>query len=354
MNRYQPFFTSLFLIVFLSACHTIESLSIDYMLPAEVSFPESLKRVAVVNNMPARSMQNTENADTCYYQGDALIAIEALAETLAAENYFEEVVVCDSALCTTDSCMQETTLSMEKSDLLIQELDVDFLIALEELPIQVIREIKYIPEIKLFQGTTDAKTFPVVKVYLPHRKAPMVTVCCNDSIFWKENFFTQNYTRNRLIGEEEVIKQASDFAGTLPVKHLLPTWNTASRYLFSGGSVNMRDAIVCAREGDWEQAIRLWEPIFHKKKGKQKMYAAYNIALGYEMQDSISTAYEWAVEAQKIAKQIDKVDDMNINQRVNSYYAPNYVMTNIYVAELKKRLEGLARLNMQMNRFIEE
>ena len=37
----------------LGGCQTVEQLSIDYMLPAEVSFPPSLKRVAVVNNMPS-------------------------------------------------------------------------------------------------------------------------------------------------------------------------------------------------------------------------------------------------------------------------------------------------------------
>ena len=36
----------------MNACQSVEQLSIDYMLPAEVSFPASLKRVAVVNNMP--------------------------------------------------------------------------------------------------------------------------------------------------------------------------------------------------------------------------------------------------------------------------------------------------------------
>lgn len=38
--------------LFLSSCQSVEQLSIDYMLPAEVSFPPTLKRVAIVNNMP--------------------------------------------------------------------------------------------------------------------------------------------------------------------------------------------------------------------------------------------------------------------------------------------------------------
>ena len=36
----------------LGSCQSVEQLSIDYMLPAEVSFPATLKRVAVVHNIP--------------------------------------------------------------------------------------------------------------------------------------------------------------------------------------------------------------------------------------------------------------------------------------------------------------
>ena len=50
---------------------------------------------------------------------------------------------------------------------------------------------------------------------------------------------------------------------------------------------NMRDAAVFVREDNWDKAIELWKQTYEKKKkGKQKMYAAYNIALGYEMQNS--------------------------------------------------------------------
>ncbi len=52
----------------LTACQTIETISMDYMLPAEVSFPEELKRVAVVNNSPVIKPEQTlieENVITC-------------------------------------------------------------------------------------------------------------------------------------------------------------------------------------------------------------------------------------------------------------------------------------------------
>ena len=64
------------------------------MLPADVSFPPSLKRVAIVNNMPEvpdnkpilakeKKKDDFEIASkTDYYNGNAAIATESLAEAL--------------------------------------------------------------------------------------------------------------------------------------------------------------------------------------------------------------------------------------------------------------------------------
>ena len=141
---------------------------------------------------------------------------------------------------------------------------------------------------------------------------------------------------------------SSEFAGTIPVSHMLPHWKTASRYLFTGGSVNMRDAAVFVREDNWDKAIELWKQTYEKKKkGKQKMYAAYNIALGYEMQDSIHTAEEWALKAQKVAYDVDKIDEKKTQEGVDLMDIPNYFA----ITELQERKEGMTRLNAQMERF---
>ena len=45
----------------------------------------------------------------------------------------------------------------------------------------------------------------------------MVTVNSNDSIFWEEAGNGEASVRSRLISEEDMVKQASEFAGTVPV-----------------------------------------------------------------------------------------------------------------------------------------
>ena len=114
---------------------------------------------------------------TNYYNGDAAITTESLAEALANENYFEEVVICDSALRSKDINPRESTLSRDEVLELTQNLDVDFLIALEKHTKCVpIAKISYMPDWGVFLGTVDVKVYTTVRIYLPNRKGPMVTV----------------------------------------------------------------------------------------------------------------------------------------------------------------------------------
>lgn len=122
---------------------------------------------------------------TNYYNGDAAITTESLAEALANENYFEEVVICDSALRSKDINPRESTLSRDEVLELTQNLDVDFLIALENIQMRSNRKISYMPDWGVFLGTVDVKVYPTVRIYLPNRKGPMVTVNSNDSISGK-------------------------------------------------------------------------------------------------------------------------------------------------------------------------
>ncbi len=346
----------------LAGCQSIEHMSIDYMIPAEVSFPSSLKRVAVVNNMPnvpdKKLLGNKENETginevisvTSYYYGDDTITTEALATALANENYFDEVIICDSALRSTDIFQRQSALTQEEVNQLTRSLNTDFLIALENIQIETTRKVCYAPELGAFRGTIDAKAYPTVRVYLPNRNGPMVTITGNDSIYWEEIGYSEVSAATRLINEKEMLEQVSEFAGSIPVKLLLPYWRTGSRYLFTGGSINMRDAAVYAKEENWKKAIELWEQTYSSKKNKQKMYAAYNIALGYEMQDELDTAIEWAQKARAVAQERNKdgkVEMTRINNRLISYDG----FISMYVDELQRRRDGISRLNMQMNRF---
>ena len=134
-------------VALLTSCQSIEQLTIDYMEPAKVSFPDELKKVGIVNNVPedlpnrlSRSFTDTPDVEsgglshkTSYYNGLTSYAMESLAHAIADEEYFEQVVICDSVLRANDTQLQAGGLSMDEVNYLINYLDVDVLLSLESL-----------------------------------------------------------------------------------------------------------------------------------------------------------------------------------------------------------------------------
>lgn len=346
-----------------TSCETMQQMPIDYMVPADISFPASIRKVAVVNNisstpdnklMPEENKIKNENERSravAYYNGDAKIATESLAKAIAEQNYFDEVIICDSALRANDIIPRESVLSTDEVGELAQNLNADVIVALENLQIKASRVISYLPDWNTYYGTLDTQIYPSVKVYLPGRKAPMAIINSNDSIFWSEYGNTETAILTHLPKDEQMIAEASDFGGTIPVKRLLPYWKTSNRYIFINGSVNMRDAAIHVKEKQWEKAYKLWEREYKSSKSdKKKMRAALNIALYYEMTDSLENAGKWAAEAQTLARKVDKVDK-KIAENIDLADIPNYYLATLYVNELNERIGGIIMLNGQMSRF---
>lgn len=361
MAKYSYLLSLLFCLVFVS-CQTIEQIPIDYMMPADINFPSELRRVAIVNNTSAipdnkwiedeKTVSGNEVARAiAYHNGDAAIATESMAEAIADGNYFDEVVICDSALRANDKMAREEMLSKEEVEELTTELNVDFLIALENLQLKATKFIHYIPEWECYYGTIDLQTRPTIRIYVPNRTRPILTITPSDSIFWEEFGNTPAQVESHLINGKQMLKEASEFAGTVPVKHLLPHWTSATRHFYTNGSVNMRDATIYVHENAWDKAFKLWKQAFETSKSdKKKMYAAHNIAVYYELNDNVEEAEKWALKAQELARKVEKIDKEK-KGKVEASTIPNYVMISLYLSELQKRIAGLSSLNMQMSRF---
>ena len=108
---------------------------------------------------------------------------------------------------------------------------------MENLQFKATKTVRYIRDFNCYLGTVDVKAYPTVKVYLPSRSKPMTTLHPTDSIFWEEYGGSVTETFAHMIPDAQMLREASEFAGTIPVKQLLPFWKTGKRYLYTGGSV---------------------------------------------------------------------------------------------------------------------
>ena len=69
------------------------------------------------------------------------------------------------------------------------------------------------------------------------------------SVFSKQD--TISWEIEPTLSDKKIVKEASEYAATMPVNYLLPHWREVSRFYFDGGNVRMRDAGVYVRENNW-------------------------------------------------------------------------------------------------------
>lgn len=318
-----------FIACFLVSCGSVQSFSFDELIPAETSFPEQLGTVAVVNNMVPIPTPKSSVLTLGTLEGDGKTAAEALANSLADSRYFRQIIICDSALQGTEAVpfRGHRLLSSQEVERLTSELGVDMLFALDRIAIQTERKQVVYPQFSVPFESLEIQLVPTLSVYVPGRDKPMRVMTVRDSVYWEIG---------PSLSDKAVVKEISERASSLLVPYLVPHWENTGRIYFSGGSPEMRDAVVSMGENDWAGARSLWESLYEsRKKGSLKLKAAFNVALACEMQGDINKAFEWLAKAETLAKPGTEEEQI----------------INFYKAQLDKRKLELPKLELQMNRF---
>ena len=312
----------------LSSCVTVQVVSFDRLQAAGVNYPEQIRSVGVVNYMPLLQVDNksldiTEGS----MQGDGKLAAEVLAQEIAATNYFNQVVICDSTLRTTVSDAEwGQPIPGHRVDSLLEALGVDMLYAIESVHVEL-KKSRFFLARSIDPQFVDAAITPLVRTYVAGRQGPLFTFSKSDTIYWEK---TPKLT------QAVVLKEASEYAGAMPINYLLPYWKEVDRYYFDGGTVEMRDAGVYVREQNWEEAVALWQLVYDTKKGKTKMRAAYNLALYYEMHDDLIRTGEYLEAASALA--------------VEGSFEKQMIL--YYQMQLEEESKKNSHLKIQMKRFV--
>ena len=311
-----------------SACTTLQPFSFERLRAADVSFPEQVKHVGIVNHMPI-SGGDTLSVDYAsgLLEGDGKLATEALAQGIAETGYFSQVVICDSVVYTHVGDVDEDRfIPKETADSLMEVLGVDMLFAMERVQIQLKESHLFVPEVMMDVPAIDGVVTPLVRVYTSGRNTPLCAISKTDTICWE---LTPELTY------PQMIKDASGHAASLAMTELIPHWEETFRYYFDGGNADMRDAGIYVREQDWENAARLWQKLYDDRKGKTRMQMAYNLALYYEMKEDIERAKEYLGIAASLAKK-------------DSWEAQ---LIKHYQLQLEEQTRQSQRLKQQMKRF---
>lgn len=311
----------------LASCSSLQTISFDRLQAADVSFPDAVRKVAVINNMPVLEPKDDNKIISPDLEGNGKIATEAFAENIANVNYFDQVIICDSVFRAKDEIPRANVLlNKDEIQKLADDLGVDMIFSFDRVHIQTKPGVLLYPDYPIPLDAVDAIISPVIRVYVPSRDKPLFIVAKQDTISWEID---------PSLSDQKIVKECSEYAASLPIAHLLPHWTDVTRFYYDGGNVEMRDAGVYVRENNWEGAYNLWKTVYEKKKGSQKVKAAFNIALYYDMKDEPEQAKEWIEKARKLVKPGSKEEQL----------------AAFYLLELDDREDKLSKLRIQMKRF---
>lgn len=309
------------------SCSSLQTISFDQLQAADISFPDMVRKVAVINNMPVLKTEDGHKVLSAELEGDGKMASETLAECIANVNYFDQVIICDSMFRAQDEVPRANVVfSNEEIRKLSEDLGVDMIFSFDRIHIQTKPGVAFLSDFPLPVEVVEGAISPVIRVYMPQRNKPLFVVAKQDTISWQVD---------PTLSDQKIIKDASEYVASVSVDYLLPHWNEVTRFYYDGGNVEMRDAAVFLRENNWNEACNLWKAAYEKRKGQSKMRAAFNIALYYEVNDQLEQAREWLENARKLVK-AGSTDEQLIA---------------FYSLELENRVNKLSKLKIQMKRF---
>ncbi len=312
----------------LSSCSSIQTVTFEQLCPAEISFPAQIKTIAVVNNMPATPKPKSNMLTLGMQNAEGKSVAEALAKILADSKYFDQVIICDSALNEAPAHGREyRMLSGDEIRTLAEILDADAIISLDRVIVQNEKKEVIYPGMMQPWPVVLTKVTSVLNIYSPVREKALSKVVSVDSLEWDYDMAPS---------DKRLMEEVTHISTESLERNLVPYWNRTERVYYTGGSIEMRDAAVYVSEGNWEGAYDLWLSLYKRRKsGKMKAHAALNLALVSEMTDNFEEARQWLEEAEKYIQSGSEEE----------------VVWKFSSTNLDKRMKDYSRLDAQMERF---
>lgn len=330
-----------------TACSTVNYIGIDTYNPAEVTFPDNVAKVLMVNNAvpqpPDRGYELTllgHPQDTCRIPADSALfdACRALGMALVDAGYFHDVLLYDTNTRTDSLYYEDRKLPVDVVNALCEENGADAVISVDRLLFDMKRQVTELPEGYLI-GAINTQISAVFRSYLPGRAVPLATVYAADSLFWAESAPSLDLLDKLLPTSEEAAREAGQYIGLKASPNFVPHWQNETRWYFTGISSAWKEASAYAAAEKWDMASERWQRLYDASSGwKAKARAASNLALAEEMKGNMSKAHEWASLSYALFRQYGGEKDKYTQ------------LLKLYTEALAERIRNDKKLSIQIGK----
>ncbi|MCD8267395.1 MAG: DUF6340 family protein [Parabacteroides sp.] len=331
----------------LTSCSSIDYLSIETYNPAEITFPENIGKILVVNNVVPQpedigcelTLFGTKQ-DTCHVKADSALfdACQGLGKAMVDVSFFDDVLLYHDATRKDDVYYDDVKLTPDQVTALCDETGADAVISFDRLLFESSKNVVAFAE-GYIAGDISVLMSGVIRSYLPGRPTPLATVYMADSLFFSESAYNQILLDQMLPSQEEALRASGEYLGMRASPNFVPHWTRETRWFYSGMGTQWKEATAFARTEKWENAAERWKHLYENSKNwKAQAKAASNIALSHEMKSELREAHEWASKSRDIFKKNEGEDGKNTK------------LQTLYVEALLNRLRSDRKLNMQFGK----
>lgn len=296
-------FCLLISIVLLTACSSVRYINIDTYNPSEITFPDNISEILIVNNAASQPADIGHAVKVLGVEQDTIYSAasdsalyytcQVLGKTIAEENYFHDVLLYDTPLRTDGEFLSEKRLTSQQVADLCSATATDAIISLDRLLLKMEKEIVGLVD-DLYEGKVTVYISAVVRTYLPGRENALAAVLATDSVYWSEVVTDMKLLPLFLPSPEEAMKTAGKYIGQKIFTNFVPYWKTELRWIYTDMGSDWKEASAYAQAEKWDLAIERWQAIYNKSSNWfAKAKSASNLALSYEVSGDLEKANEW-------------------------------------------------------------
>ena len=270
----------------------------EVLEPATVSFPDQVSQLLILNRAPLSfSVFSEENRDGMDKKQllilDTLISnsinrglLEVLRQS-PIERFHVPIWLTERRGDTVS--MEDMVLTKREVAALCDNMDGDAVISLEFYSMDLDSNYDYytdapgVVQNHYYQVSNIVQWF----IYLPGSPRPFDKYSMADTLFFS-NVIDGQYMQTQTT--LDMIRESFYKSGMKYGRYLVPVWTQASRSLYKGKSDSLRRASKLTDQGEWEQALSIWENLAVSEDSTLASKALNNMAIYYELEDNLDTA----------------------------------------------------------------
>jgi hypothetical protein len=316
--------SGIFILFCLGACDTVREISIEVMVPAEITIPSHIQSVTFANrsNMPwlAKDPNDTlKRPPEDLYILDTIVNNKiflGLFDALNSSPLFDLKELSAVQLRRTDPARFPEPLSQEEIQILADTIPTDAFICLEGY--------------RATDSTLihDIWESPWLTYNLDYYEDPDIGVVyyVEGTIQWRiydglygmilDEFSTTDTMEWTVYGTGDIEASMNELPEVVDAyreyayergydfgMRISPSWSPVRRFYFITGSQNIRKAAEFVNKGKWEEAAVLWKKETDSTKPKIAAKTSFNMALYCERKDLIIPAIDWATKSYEVMQE---------------------------------------------------